>query len=105
MRADPAARGRRRSGCARSFSIYDSADSQRLLTLVARELDLDPKKYPAKALANKISALKDELVDPETFAATSGRRARPTTSTTALAQVYTRYQARLRRRTRSTSTT
>src|SRR3954453_8406288 len=41
-------------GLRSSFSIYDSADSQRLLTLVARELDLDPKRYPAKALANKI---------------------------------------------------
>ena len=41
-------------GLRSSFSIYDSADSQRLLTLVARELDLDPKRYPAKALQNKI---------------------------------------------------
>ncbi len=82
-------------GLRSSFSIYDSADSQRLLTLVARELDLDPKKYPAKALASKISALKDELVDPETFAATSGGGT-ANDFDSALAQVYTRYQARLR---------
>lgn len=82
-------------GLRSSFSIYDSADSQRLLTLVARELDLDPKKYPAKALASKISSLKDELVDPETFAATSGGGA-ANDFDAALAQVYTRYQARLR---------
>ncbi|WP_444664930.1 DNA helicase PcrA [Cellulomonas sp. CW35] len=82
-------------GLRSSFSIYDSADSQRLLTLVARELDLDPKRYPAKALASKISSLKDELVDPETFAATSGGGA-ANDFDTALAQVYTRYQARLR---------
>ncbi|WP_019136425.1 DNA helicase PcrA [Cellulomonas massiliensis] len=82
-------------GLRSSFSIYDAADSQRLLTLVARELDLDPKKYPAKALAGKISALKDELVDPETFARTSGGGA-ANDFDTALAQVYTRYQARLR---------
>lgn len=82
-------------GLRSSFSIYDSADSQRLLTLVARELDLDPKKFPAKALANKISALKDELVDPETFAATSGGGS-ANDFDTALAQVYTRYQQRLR---------
>ena len=82
-------------GLRSSFSIYDSADSQRLLTLVARELDLDPKRYPAKALANKISNLKDELVDPEAFAAANGKG---TTNDfdTALAQVYTRYQARLK---------
>lgn len=82
-------------GLRSSFSIYDSADSQRLLTLVARELDLDAKRYPAKALANKISSLKDELVDPETFAATSGGGA-ANDFDTALAQVYTRYQARLK---------
>jgi DNA helicase-2/ATP-dependent DNA helicase PcrA len=81
-------------GLRSSFSIYDAADSQRLLTLVARELDLDPKRYPAKALAAKISALKDELVDPETFAATSGSGSND--FDTALAQVYTRYQQRLR---------
>jgi DNA helicase-2/ATP-dependent DNA helicase PcrA len=82
-------------GLRSSFSIYDSADSQRLLTLVARELDLDSKRYPAKALASKISSLKDELVDPETFAATSGGGA-ANDFDSVLAQVYTRYQARLK---------
>src|SRR5450830_1164087 len=81
-------------GLRSSFSIYDSADSQRLLTMVARELDLDSKKFPPKALAAKISALKDELVDPETFAATASGDA--STFESVLAQVYTRYQARLR---------
>ena len=28
-----------------SFSIYDSADSQRLLAMVVRDLDLDPKRF------------------------------------------------------------
>ena len=81
-------------GLRSSFSIYDSADSQRLLTMVARELDLDSKKFPPKALAAKISALKDELVDPEAFAATASSDASSFESV--LAQVYTRYQARLR---------
>jgi DNA helicase-2/ATP-dependent DNA helicase PcrA len=79
-------------GLRSSFSIYDAADSQRLLTLVARELDLDPKKYPAKALAGRISNLKDELVDAESFAATSGSNQ----FDQVLADVYTRYTARLR---------
>ncbi|RMI09623.1 DNA helicase PcrA [Cellulomonas triticagri] len=82
-------------GLRSSFSIYDAADSQRLLTLVARELDLDPKKYPAKALSSKISNLKDELVDPETFAATQGGSGGSDFDQN-LAQVYTRYQQRLR---------
>ncbi|MFS0705995.1 DNA helicase PcrA, partial [Cellulomonas sp. 179-A 9B4 NHS] len=81
-------------GIRSSFSIYDAADSQRLLTLVARELDLDPKRYPPKALAVKISNLKDELVDPDTFAATSGGGS-ANDFDTVLAQVYRRYQQRL----------
>ena len=79
-------------GLRSSFSIYDAADSQRLLTLVARELDLDPEKYPAKALAARISNLKDELVDAEAFAARHGDNS----FDSALADVYTRYTARLR---------
>lgn len=81
-------------GLRSSFSIYDAADSQRLLTMVARELDLDSKKYPPKALGAKISALKDELVDPEAFAATVPSDAGSFDAV--LAQVYQRYQARLR---------
>ncbi|MDQ0426333.1 DNA helicase PcrA [Cellulomonas iranensis] len=81
-------------GLRTSFSIYDQADSQRLLTLVARELELDPKKYPAKSLGHKISALKDELVDPDAFAASNGG-GRADEFDTVLAQVYTRYQQRL----------
>ncbi len=82
-------------GLRSSFSIYDAADSQRLLTLVARELDLDPKRYPPKVLSSKISNLKDELVDPDTFASTNGGSSGNDVDQV-LAQVYTRYQQRLR---------
>ncbi|MFC8922377.1 DNA helicase PcrA [Cellulosimicrobium sp. NPDC057127] len=96
-------------GLRSSFSIYDAADSQRLITLVTRELDLDPKKYTARSLANKISDLKNELVDPETYARESGARAtedglaehpgargaQVPEFDQVLADVYTRYQARL----------
>jgi DNA helicase-2/ATP-dependent DNA helicase PcrA len=82
-------------GLRSSFSIYDAADSQRLLTLVARELDLDPKRYPPKVLSSKISNLKDELVDPDTFTSTNGGSA-GNDFDQVLAQVYTRYQQRLR---------
>nr|WP_297429876.1 DNA helicase PcrA [uncultured Actinotalea sp.] len=84
-------------GMRSSFSIYDAADSQRLLTLVARELDLDIKKYPARALASKISKLKDELVDPDAYAQTSGASSGAADEFDAvLSSVYTRYQQRLR---------
>ncbi|SNS56204.1 DNA helicase-2 / ATP-dependent DNA helicase PcrA [Micrococcales bacterium KH10] len=84
-------------GLRSSFSIYDAADSQRLMTLVSRELDLDVKKFPAKVLANKISDLKNELVTAEEYAvqvdsASGGADA----FAQVLASVYTRYQERLR---------
>ncbi len=79
-----------RFGFRSSFSIYDAADSQRLMTMVVRELDLDPKRYPPRAFTNQVSALKNELVDHETFAArASSDRER------LLADAYGRYQGRL----------
>ena len=59
----------KRLGYPSSFSIYDQADSQRLMALVCRELELDAKQYPPKALHAQVSNLKNELIDYETFAA------------------------------------
>ncbi|MFY1697722.1 MULTISPECIES: DNA helicase PcrA [unclassified Solwaraspora] len=79
------------AGLKSTFSIYDADDSRRLMQLVARELDLDPKRYPARGLATGVSNLKNELVDPETFA---DRAAGP--NERALAEAYALYQRRLR---------
>ncbi|MEV1044666.1 DNA helicase PcrA [Streptomyces sp. NPDC049916] len=78
-------------GFTSSFSIYDAADSKRLMALVCRDLDLDPKRYPPKSFTAKVSNLKNELIDEETFAgqATDGFEK-------TLAQAYSLYQARLR---------
>ncbi len=51
-----------------TFSIYDAADSQRLMAIVMRDLDLDPKRYPPRAFSHQVSNLKNELIDEETFA-------------------------------------
>src|SRR5215469_9225748 len=56
------------AGLKSSFSIYDADDSRRLMQMVVRELDLDPKRYGARSLAAQVSNLKNELIDPETFA-------------------------------------
>src|SRR5208282_2480377 len=80
----------RRFGYPSSFSIYDQADSQRLMTLVCRELDLDVKYFPPKAIAAQVSNLKNDLVDYETLAArASGYREKT------LAEAYAEYQRRL----------
>jgi DNA helicase-2/ATP-dependent DNA helicase PcrA len=73
-----------------SFSIYDADDSRRLLTLVARELDLDSKRYPARALAVQISNLKNELVTAPAWQAQA-----VSAPDKILAEVYSRYQQRL----------
>ncbi|MFC7329445.1 DNA helicase PcrA [Marinactinospora rubrisoli] len=79
-----------RLGYPSSFTIYDSADSQRLMQLVCRELDLDPKRYPPKSFSAQVSNLKNELVDYDTFAgqAQSDQERK-------LAEAYTLYQRRL----------
>ncbi|MFF2212734.1 DNA helicase PcrA [Streptomyces antibioticus] len=78
-------------GFTSSFSIYDAADSKRLMALVCRDLDLDPKRYPPKSFSAKISNLKNELIDEEDFAAQAGDGFEKT-----LAQAYAMYQSRLR---------
>ncbi len=78
-------------GFTSSFSIYDAADSKRLMALVCRDLDLDPKHFPPKAFSAKISNLKNELIDEEDFAAQAADRFEKT-----LAQAYALYQSRLR---------
>ncbi|MCW2657722.1 MAG: ATP-dependent helicase PcrA [Jatrophihabitans sp.] len=74
-----------------SFSIYDADDSKRLMTMVGRDLDLDPKRYPARSLSAQISNLKNELVTPEAWAEKASNAPEKV-----LADVYTRYQSRLR---------
>lgn len=78
-------------GFTSSFSIYDSADSQRLMALVCRDLDLDPKQFPPKSFTAKISNLKNELIDEETYA---DQAANPMEKK--LAEAYFLYQRRLR---------
>ena len=48
-----------------NFSIYDAADSKRLMTLVCRDLDLDPKRYQPNAVLHWVSNHKNELRDAE----------------------------------------
>lgn len=78
-------------GFTSSFSIYDAADSKRLMALVCRDLDLDPKRFPPKSFSAKISNLKNELIDEEDFTAQASDGFEKT-----LAQAYAMYQSRLR---------
>src|ERR687890_262405 len=44
-----------RFGYKSGFSIYDAADSKRLMTLVCRDLEMDPKNYPPRSVLTWVS--------------------------------------------------
>ena len=74
-----------------SFSIYDAADSKRLMTLVLKDLDLDPKRYQPGAVLHWVSNHKNELRDPDDAAKDTRNRFEESMSA-----AYTMYQRRLR---------
>ncbi|MDH2423887.1 DNA helicase PcrA [Sphaerisporangium sp. TRM90804] len=80
----------KRLGFTPSFSIYDQADSQRLMAMVCRELELDPKRYPPRSFSAQVSNLKNELIDYETAAGKAQTHLERT-----LAEAYRTYQQRL----------
>ena len=57
-----------RLGYRSAFSIYDEDDSVRLITICVKDLDLDPKRFPPKAIKAAISKAKNELIDYESYA-------------------------------------
>ncbi len=80
----------KRFGMSSSFSIYDDADSRRLMTLVCRDLDLDSKRYNPRAILNWVSNLKNELIDHEEAARGAQNHLEQT-----FAECYELYQRRL----------
>jgi len=81
-----------RFGISRTFSIYDDTDSKRLMQLVLRDLDLDPKRFPVRAVLNWVSNCKNELVDHES----ARSRATEGTAEETYADAYAEYQRRLK---------
>ncbi|GII90872.1 DNA helicase PcrA [Sinosporangium siamense] len=80
----------KRLGFPTSFSIYDQADSQRLMAMVCREMDLDPKRYPPRSFSNQVSDFKNELIDYEAAAEKAG-----THLERKVAEAYRSYQTKL----------
>jgi DNA helicase II / ATP-dependent DNA helicase PcrA len=72
------------------FTIYDDIDARRLVEMCLRDLDLDPKQYPPRAIRAAISNAKNELIDFESFA---DQGSGPYHSR--VADVYRMYQQRL----------
>jgi DNA helicase-2/ATP-dependent DNA helicase PcrA len=75
-----------------AFTIYDQADAVRLTGYVIRDLNLDPKRFPPRAVHATISAAKNEHLGVEDFA----ERAQVIYERK-IADVYREYQSRLQR--------
>src|SRR4051795_104154 len=74
-----------------SFTIYDAADSKRLMAMIIKDLDLDPRRYQPGAVLHWVSTHKNELRGPEEVAADTRNKFEE-----AYSAAYTRYQQRLR---------
>lgn len=79
-----------RLGYSSNFSIYDSADSQKLISRVMESLNLDPKRYPARQFQSLISNAKNELQTPYQYLSAAQNQFE-----TIVADVYTMYEKRL----------
>lgn len=77
-----------------NFSIYDADDSRRLLQMIGRDMGLDIKRYSPRLLANAISNLKNELIDPADAVSKLTEDSDELSRT--VASVYGEYQRRLR---------
>jgi DNA helicase-2/ATP-dependent DNA helicase PcrA len=56
-----------RLGYTRQFTIYDQADARRLTKRSADAVGVDPKRYTPAAIHNQISAVKNRLIDAESY--------------------------------------
>ena len=83
-----------RLGYDSSFTIYDSADSEKVMKEVIRDMGLDDKTFPAKSVLSAISTAKDKMQTPEQFLA----NAKSTTDFRAerIGKAYGEYQKRLK---------
>jgi DNA helicase-2/ATP-dependent DNA helicase PcrA len=82
-----------RLGYTRSFAIYDTDDSLRVIKEVMGELRMDDKMFKPRSLLTEISRAKDSMVTPKEYALLTGGDYRKEQA----ARVYGQYQARLQR--------
>ena len=80
-----------RLGYDKNLTIYDTDDAKKCFSAVMKELDIDEKTMPIKAVMNAVSRAKDKLMSPEEFARDAGNDYR----LKQMARIYTAYQKRL----------
>ena len=83
-----------RMGYSRSFTIYDTSDSERVMKDIIKDMGLDDKTFPARLVLSVISREKDQMVTPETLL----ERAELTNDIRArhIAKAYSKYQMQLK---------
>ena len=81
-----------RIGYDRSFTIYDTADSERVIKEILRDRNLDEKTFPPRSVLGMISKAKDQMASPEAFAKDAGDDYR----LKRIAELYKEYQSRLK---------
>ncbi len=79
-----------RLGYKRGFSIYDEADSRRMVKRCMEEFDVDPKRFPPRTIKSQISGAKNRLRDSETYRSEQGSFFEAT-----VADVYVAYEQRM----------
>jgi DNA helicase-2/ATP-dependent DNA helicase PcrA len=78
-------------GLPSSFTIYDDSDTERLIAQVLRDLDLDPKRFPPRAIASAVGRAKDQVLSADEFAQRADNYYEET-----VAKVYAAYEQRKR---------
>ncbi|HMC36372.1 MAG TPA: DNA helicase PcrA [Actinomycetota bacterium] len=73
------------------FSIYDEGDTERLIAMCLKQANVDPKRYPPRAVAALIGRAKDNLINPGEY-----ERQASTHYEHTVARIYADYQSRLR---------
>ncbi|MGN1001164.1 MAG: ATP-dependent helicase [Oscillospiraceae bacterium] len=83
-----------RLGFSRSFTIYDTADSQSVAKQIIKDLDLDEKMFPYRSVLSAISKAKDEMLTPEQYI--EAARKSYDVRRTKIGEIYREYDRRLR---------
>ncbi|MGE3193135.1 MAG: ATP-dependent helicase [Microbacteriaceae bacterium] len=81
-------------GLKEGFTIYDTADSRALIKRILREMDADTWGFTVAGVSNRMSNLKNELQDVDTFARTANLS---DPKEEAFLEIFRRYTAGLRR--------
>lgn len=83
-----------RLGYDSSFTIYDSADSEKVMKEVLKDMGLDEKSLPAKSVLSAISTAKDKMLSPQQYLA--GAKSSTDFRAEHIGRAYAEYQKRLK---------